>query len=216
MRFKALSVLAFRDLGFRLKENIKASESLKCSNMIARFLLPLFAGLSGTSAYAGTEIHEGAVLLDLNGKGSYTFVPAYNFGPNNRFRANLTTGSGYFTTDYLRTVLTCSHVRWCGRDGVSEDFLETDYGTAIRSAYGELSRVPFVWETNKYLRSELHLVGAPGSVAQFNFNISSVPEPSTWAVMVVGVGLAGVALRRRKNLSPCQRIEETNARFAKP
>ena len=30
-----------------------------------------------------------------------------------------------------------------------------------------------------------------------NFEVSAVPEPATWAMMIAGFGLAGAALRRR-------------------
>ncbi len=35
-------------------------------------------------------------------------------------------------------------------------------------------------------------------VDNFNFSISAVPEPSAWALMVVGVGMVGLAARRRR------------------
>ncbi len=31
----------------------------------------------------------------------------------------------------------------------------------------------------------------------FNADVSAVPEPATWATMIVGLGIAGFALRRR-------------------
>ncbi len=31
-----------------------------------------------------------------------------------------------------------------------------------------------------------------------NFNVAAVPEPASWAMMIVGVGIAGGALRRRR------------------
>ncbi|MDP3856114.1 PEPxxWA-CTERM sorting domain-containing protein [Phenylobacterium sp.] len=34
--------------------------------------------------------------------------------------------------------------------------------------------------------------------ASFDFEVSAVPEPATWALMISGFGLAGVALRRRR------------------
>jgi hypothetical protein len=33
---------------------------------------------------------------------------------------------------------------------------------------------------------------------EFAFSVSPVPEPATWAMMIVGFGLIGVAIRRRK------------------
>jgi hypothetical protein len=32
---------------------------------------------------------------------------------------------------------------------------------------------------------------------RFNFLVGSVPEPSTWAMMLAGFGLIGMAMRRR-------------------
>lgn len=36
-----------------------------------------------------------------------------------------------------------------------------------------------------------------GESSSFNFEVSAVPEPATWAMMIAGFGLAGAALRRR-------------------
>lgn len=36
-----------------------------------------------------------------------------------------------------------------------------------------------------------------GDEQSFNFEVSAVPEPTTWALMISGFGLAGAALRRR-------------------
>jgi PEP-CTERM motif len=38
-------------------------------------------------------------------------------------------------------------------------------------------------------------VDGVGSVANGRFSITSVPEPASWALMLIGVGLAGAALR---------------------
>lgn len=37
----------------------------------------------------------------------------------------------------------------------------------------------------------------------FKFSATAVPEPSTWALMIAGFGLAGAALRRRRVLPVC-------------
>jgi hypothetical protein len=39
--------------------------------------------------------------------------------------------------------------------------------------------------------------GPAGTPYSLDYNVSGVPEPSTWALMLAGVGLAGWALRRR-------------------
>ncbi|HEX8057026.1 MAG TPA: PEPxxWA-CTERM sorting domain-containing protein, partial [Novosphingobium sp.] len=35
-------------------------------------------------------------------------------------------------------------------------------------------------------------------VTGFNFTVSTVPEPMTWAMMIVGIGLIGGAMRRQR------------------
>jgi hypothetical protein len=43
----------------------------------------------------------------------------------------------------------------------------------------------------------LHTVNFPGG--EIRGNLSTVPEPASWAMMVVGFGLVGSAVRRRQN-----------------
>jgi hypothetical protein len=44
-----------------------------------------------------------------------------------------------------------------------------------------------------------HTVGNPGGEVRGNFSqVLPVPEPSTWAMMLLGFGLVGASLRRRK------------------
>lgn len=46
---------------------------------------------------------------------------------------------------------------------------------------------------------------SPGFGITFDFagsSVTAVPEPSSWAMMIAGFGLAGSALRRRKQLAP--------------
>lgn len=44
----------------------------------------------------------------------------------------------------------------------------------------------------------VHPVGEPGNLGGTINLLSSVPEPSTWAMMILGVGLIGFAARRRR------------------
>lgn len=44
-------------------------------------------------------------------------------------------------------------------------------------------------------------LGKKGATVQGTFSLisASVPEPSTWAMMILGIGMAGAAMRRRQN-----------------
>jgi hypothetical protein len=50
------------------------------------------------------------------------------------------------------------------------------------------SGITFISETGKYGRSSAHQ----------SFALAAIPEPSTWALMIGGFGLAGAMLRRRR------------------
>lgn len=41
-------------------------------------------------------------------------------------------------------------------------------------------------------------------IDNFSFNVAAVPEPATWAMMLLGFGAMGVSLRRRRRVSSMQ------------
>jgi hypothetical protein len=45
---------------------------------------------------------------------------------------------------------------------------------------------------------ELSGVNGPTPLTNYVFEINAVPEPATWAMMIMGLGLAGAAARRRE------------------
>ena len=49
-------------------------------------------------------------------------------------------------------------------------------------------------------------LGTQAFTANVTPTISAVPEPATWAMMIVGLGAIGFAMRRRKNLSTVVRF----------
>ncbi len=44
--------------------------------------------------------------------------------------------------------------------------------------------------------------GSGDHISQISYDVASVPEPATWAMMVLGLGLAGGALRRSRRNQP--------------
>jgi len=64
----------------------------------------------------------------------------------------------------------------------------TNYNAAL-TGFGHVhSGITFITETEKYGTRSAHQ----------SFAIAAVPEPSTWAVMILGFGLTGAVLRRRQ------------------
>ena len=43
-------------------------------------------------------------------------------------------------------------------------------------------------------------------ISNINFSVGSVPEPASWALMITGIGLAGAALRRRRQPNESRRL----------
>jgi len=54
-----------------------------------------------------------------------------------------------------------------------------------------------------YVFLPLNIFSTPGSYvrSRFSLTVDVVPEPSTWALMIAGFGLAGAALRRRRGVA---------------
>lgn len=73
------------------------------------------------------------------------------------------------------------------------------YSSASLGFFGLASDTPFSWALIDTPRGSPVAVGVYYYNAMDNFTIgvAGVPEPSTWALMIAGFGLAGAVLRRR-------------------
>jgi hypothetical protein len=83
-----------------------------------------------------------------------------------------------------------------------------DIQNSARLTFGFLSGVGFDANTNNTYRIDLTAGGnTVTSLAQFGTGAGingAVPEPSTWAMMLIGFGAMGVSLRRRRTQSLLQ------------
>lgn len=57
--------------------------------------------------------------------------------------------------------------------------------------------------SKSYGSDRVHINGTPFAVITYNFTdaVASVPEPATWAMMILGFGGVGFTARRRKNMA---------------
>ena len=51
------------------------------------------------------------------------------------------------------------------------------------------------------LNLDIQLSG-PNALANYDIKVTSVPEPATWAMMILGLGVAGAAMRGRSKFKP--------------
>ncbi|KRB40187.1 hypothetical protein ASE02_10455 [Phenylobacterium sp. Root700] len=82
-------------------------------------------------------------------------------------------------------------------------FFDSDIG--YYDAYSIPVGTPLYLET-KFENAYLDLEGEDFSGGTFNYSLtvtqlSAVPEPATWAMMIAGFGMAGTALRTRRRLT---------------
>ena len=136
---------------------------------------------------------NGHSFFDINGAGGVTFT---------------------FSAAVLGKLPTDVGIVWTDGDGPNRYFTAYDQnsvslGTIIDSSPelfstggdGDFENYRFFGATNAGGISSIFIANDNGGIEvdhlQFGALGSSVPEPATWALMIAGMGLAGMALRRR-------------------
>jgi len=165
-------------------------------NLKAKFTL---AG-SDTGVNATGNVDQGGIGTTLN-PGSFSFI--YE-GATTTFHGKTYTHN---VTNLLSGAFTLAHISGQGTSGSLHD--STDIGTVTytsdildfsKSLAQDFSvslnaaAPPFGFTANQSLNG---FKAASTGI----FSASSVPEPTTWAMMIMGFGLLGVAARRRRLVS---------------
>ena len=101
-----------------------------------------------------------------------------------------------------------------GTDFAGGRFGQAGAGFNIGSLVGSFVANPNAGDYIRVVLGTVVTLAAPGSLfavvndtfhsnngGAFKFEVSAVPEPGSWTLMVVGFGLAGVMLRRRRELA---------------
>jgi hypothetical protein len=182
------------------------TEALNDANGVASYIEGLtatqtFGNITGTTTITGNGglnvIHVGNLqnpILNLSGNASDFFV----------FDV-----SGVFNTNQVMSLIggvTANHVIF-DFTGTSGNVFQTSGGDLLEGTY-------LATHGGNFQFSNLDLTGAlinTGGNVQFvsgtsiptfaSFSGPPVPEPSTWALMIAGFGLAGAALRRRRAIA---------------
>jgi hypothetical protein len=148
---------------------------------------------------AGGTIYTGSVLAPRDFTGTYiidpftfywTFTGALHLTPAG---GSTTDYAGFFTITYHKDDgLTSPWVSLTGT-GPSIDFSTIRY----------FASDPWpVFDSNILMPGQAGEFNAPG-LAHAPVTWLTVPEPSTWAMLLAGFALAGVSLRRRVSARPC-------------
>lgn len=97
-----------------------------------------------------------------------------------------------------------------GYDGAAwNDFQLTRIGGAVRLRVNGVTVLsgasfPIVGTPRVLLGDGTGFANARGAYRQFELRTGVVPEPATWAMMIMGFGMVGMALRRRNTtMAPC-------------
>ncbi len=110
-----------------------------------------------------------------------------------------TTGSNILLTNLMTGQNVSYNPLFVGNDNTTT--ANGDIQNSARLTFGFLSGVVFNANTNNTYRIDLSAGGnTVTSFAQFGTGaqVAAVPEPATWAMMLIGFGGIGVSLRRRK------------------
>jgi len=174
----------------------------------ACFLLPI-AGSASAQSVTGTAL--------ANSDPSNIFDPANGYVPaayGNSAGTTVAIGPGVeFGAEYSNSLLTVdlTGTGFTITDAASDPTVANFLVTLNSSTPGLFSNVTLVSSdfnassTNFGIGQggEFFFAGSPnGATSSATFSFAAVPEPATWAMMLLGFAGIGVAMRRRKQTAP--------------
>ena len=113
-----------------------------------------------------------------------------------------------FTTGTVYASEAASLAAYTAGTGISRNFIQIVNGLPVLASFGTNGLLPFPWIGNLASGGTARLIvldsdgtrtnNTGGVSLSIELIQAAVPEPASWAMMLVGFGMAGGALRRRK------------------
>jgi hypothetical protein len=185
---------------FNLSKGVK-----KMKNLLLILLFSVFASSASAAIFDGQTLQYQYYFSDLSSPYSNASNGNYVVGGGVEI-ANIVDGSGTLDLQGDRFVANITDTSWFNT-GAFNGFRITDINGTIADftsfTFGSntsLSGAPVLtWDANNLWANFSGLTFVPG---QFELVVTAaVPEPETYAMLLVGLGLIGFMARRRNNFS---------------
>lgn len=174
----------------------------------------LSSNFGGTSSYSGTyagpQIH---VADSWGGDGNSQYVVA--LGQGQQYTLTLNKSADYFGF-WLSALSSGNHLAFYNGSSLVASYDYTSLGAIINAAAGDYMGSPFTGQGQNELYAFLNFnfdngdrydsivfsnSGTDGFESDNHTVGNTVPEPATWALLITGFGLVGLAARRRRTVA---------------
>ena len=151
------------------------------------------------------RFHQTGIVAPASVLGVYSFALgtspiSFDFSIGGVEGGGSTTGSNIFLTNLLTGQTASYNPLGFGNDNTTT--ASGDIQNSARLNFSFLSGLNFNPNINNTYRIDLSAGGnTVTSFAQLGTGAPAVPEPATWAMMLIGFGAMGVSLRRRRRTS---------------
>lgn len=157
-----------------------------------------FTWSAGAANLAGDFFDSASISDSVLGPNLSDFTsPSGAYASIDDFWASSLSDAGGGTVSFIRFQFYLPYARVVSSGFITDDFasMYDQNGTLL---YAGSSAGGVVNGYGLVTRLTVDYVNIGGGPSSFGFTFFSIPEPSTWAMMLLGFGAAGAALRRRR------------------
>jgi len=172
----ATTVYTFDDDSYKSAFTLSAFSTVVSGSLVNKYAAPTIGGVTDTTNYLA--VLGGSTASFTQGGSTITTV-GYDWGSIDRYNYI----KAYSGSTLVSTTWGSAYPPATGAIGSAAT---NKYVTLSYAASSKITKIVFGSDTNAF---ELD-----------NVTVSAVPEPATWAMLVIGFGLVGAATRRRTSM----------------